>query len=177
MVYSSSGDYKRKIILPQRNINGQMALFDDQSILVYDNTQLWQAIVQTGFTEQVGDSTFFLISTTDGTMLEYIRLPNKNIDLSYKSLNGDFIGRQVQALPAHVGRVAGYKEQKVGSHFIGLSCPAEGGARYRIRQLFLRVYFLVLQALHEEPTSSPTFFRDGVAFVSDVISFLRFVSA
>ena len=93
MVYSSSGDYKRKITLPQRNINGQMALFDDQSILVYDNTQLWQAIVQTGFTEQVGDSTFFLISTTDGTVLEYIRLPNENIDLSYKSLNGDFIGQ------------------------------------------------------------------------------------
>jgi len=99
MVYSSSGEFKRKINLPQININGQMALFDDQSIMVYDNTKLWQTIVQNNsgeeitFTEQVGDSSFFLISKTDGTVLEYIQLPNKNIDLSYRDLGGAFIGQ------------------------------------------------------------------------------------
>lgn len=99
MIYSSSGEYKRKINLPQMNINGQMALFDDQSILVYDNTKLWQTIMQSNsggkinLTEQVVDSSFFLISKTDGAVLEYIQLPNKNIDLSYKNLGGDFIGQ------------------------------------------------------------------------------------
>lgn len=99
MVYSSSGDFKRKITLPQININGQMALFDDKSILVYDNTKLWQTIMQNNsseeitLTEQVVDSSFFLISKTDGAVLEYIQLPNKNIDLSYKNLGGDFIGQ------------------------------------------------------------------------------------
>lgn len=99
MVYSSAGAYKRKITLPQININGQMALFDNQSILVYDNTKLWQTIVQNNsadkitFTEQVVDSSFFLISKTDGAILEYIQLPNKNIDLSYKDLGGAFIGQ------------------------------------------------------------------------------------
>lgn len=99
MVYSSSGKFKRKITLPQRNINGQMALFDDQSILVYDNTKLWQAIVQSNsvdkktFSEQLGDSTFFLISKIDGTVLDYIQLPYKNINLSYKDLEGTFIGQ------------------------------------------------------------------------------------
>lgn len=99
MVYSSSGEFKRKITLPQININGQMALFDDQSILVYDNTKLWKTIMQNNsgenitFTKQVPDSSFFLISKTDGALLEYIQLPNKNIDLSYKDLGGDFIGQ------------------------------------------------------------------------------------
>jgi len=99
MVYSSSGEYKRKITLPETNINGQMALFDDKSILVYDNTKLWQTIVRHNskkkitFTEQVGDSSFFLISKTDGKVLEYIKVPNKNIDLSYGDLGGAFIGQ------------------------------------------------------------------------------------
>lgn len=93
MVYSSSGEFKRKITLPQRNINGQMVLFDDQSILVYDNTKLWQATMRNNFEDPVGDSTFFLISTTDGKLLEYIQLPSKNIDLGYKDLEGAFIGQ------------------------------------------------------------------------------------
>lgn len=99
MVYSSSGEFKRKITLPQVNINGQMALFDDQSILVYDNTKLWQSIVRNNsadkitFTEQAADSSFFLISKTDGEVLEYIQLPNKDIDLSYRALDNTFFGQ------------------------------------------------------------------------------------
>ncbi len=93
MVYSSKGEYKRRVNLPQMNIDGQMALFDDQSILVYDNTELWRSIMHSKPAEAVIDSTFFLISTTDGTVLEYIQLPNKNIDLSYKDLESVFIGQ------------------------------------------------------------------------------------
>lgn len=93
MVYSSLGEFKRKINLPQVNVNGQMALFDDVSILVYDNTKLWQSIMQSNASdiEQTIDSTFFLISKSDGTVLDYILLPNKNIDLSYK--NSVFTGQ------------------------------------------------------------------------------------
>jgi hypothetical protein len=88
-VYSSSGEYKRKIALPQRNISYQMVLFDDRSILVYDGNKLWQNIGNSysgdnkAFVEPI-DSTFFLISRTDGTVLEYINLPVNNIDLSIK---------------------------------------------------------------------------------------------
>ena len=92
-VYSSTGEFKRKINLPQMNVNGQMALFGDQSILVYDNTKLWRAIMQNNSAEQIIDSTFFLISKTDGALQKYIRLPNKNIDLSYKDLEATFIGQ------------------------------------------------------------------------------------
>ncbi len=98
-VYSSTGAYKRKLTLPQRNIGGQMALFDDNSILVYDNTSLWQSTINANsnenivFSEQVEDSSFYLISKTDGAVLEYINLPRKNIDLSYKNLEGTFFGQ------------------------------------------------------------------------------------
>lgn len=36
---------------------------------------------------------FYLISKTDGAILEYINLPRKNIDLSYKNLEGTFLGQ------------------------------------------------------------------------------------
>lgn len=95
MVYSSLGEFKRKINLPQTNVNGQMALFDDVSILVYDNTKLWKSIMQSNAPDivQTIDSAFFLISKLDGTVLDYISLPNKNIDLSYKDLNSVFTGQ------------------------------------------------------------------------------------
>lgn len=95
MVYSSLGEFKRKINLHQTNVNGQMALFDDVSILVYDNTKLWKSIMQSnapGIVQTI-DSAFFLISKLDGTVLDYISLPNKNIDLSYKDLNSVFTGQ------------------------------------------------------------------------------------
>ena len=95
MVYTSLGEFKRKINLPQTNVNGQTALFDDVSILVYDNTKLWKSIMQSNAPDivQTIDSAFFLISKLDGTVLDYISLPNKNIDLSYKDLNSVFTGQ------------------------------------------------------------------------------------
>ena len=97
-VYSSSGEYKRKLTLPQRINDGEMVLFDDQSILVYDNSKMWRNISKkyskggdkAAFIEPI-DSTFFLISKIDGTALEYINLPSNNIDLSISSGDGDFI--------------------------------------------------------------------------------------
>ena len=95
-VYSSYGEYKRRLTLPHKNIDNQMVFFDDRSILMYDNSKLWQNISNkytgdiTAFTEPI-DSTFFLISKTNGTVLEYINLPSKNVDLSFISDNGGFV--------------------------------------------------------------------------------------
>ena len=92
-VYSSTGEYKRKLTLSQSNLDDvQMVFFDDQSIFVYDNSNMWQNIKKknsgdkTAFTEHVNDSSFFLISKTDGKVLEYIKLPSNNIDLSVGNL-------------------------------------------------------------------------------------------
>jgi len=98
-VYSISGEYKRKLTFPQINIDGQMVFFDDQSIMVYDNTNLWQNIREKYSGEkmvlakQYVDSSFYLISKTDGKVLDYITLPSKNIDLGYSDPEGGFFGQ------------------------------------------------------------------------------------
>lgn len=98
-VYSSSGEYKRKLTLPQNNIGGQMAFLGDQSILVYDNTKKWQSTIEENsndkitFSKQAADSSFYLISKADGTVLEYINLPRNNIDLSYSDPAGTFFAQ------------------------------------------------------------------------------------
>ncbi|MDH6311829.1 hypothetical protein M2137_000588 [Parabacteroides sp. PFB2-10] len=94
-VYSSSGEFKRKLTLPQVNIGNQMLLFDDQSILVYDNTNLWQNLrkVHVGdrtAVTQVNDSSFYLLSRMDGKVLEYIEMPTNDIDVSTINKEGAF---------------------------------------------------------------------------------------
>ena len=89
-VYSASGEYKRQLTLPQGVRVDEMVFFDDHSILAYDFNKLLQNARKkiredkTVFTEPI-DSTFFLISKTDGKVLEYIQLPCNNIDLSFKN--------------------------------------------------------------------------------------------
>ena len=98
-VYSSSGEYKRKLTFPKINIDGQMAFFDDKSIMVYDNTNLWQNVrakysgEKMVLAKQYVDSSIYLISKTDGKVLDYIMLPSKNIDLSYSDPEGSFFGQ------------------------------------------------------------------------------------
>ena len=93
-VYSSSGTFKRKLILPQGKIVNQMHFFDDQSILVRDISQTFRNRNNTGnenaLSEQVPDSSFFLISRTDGTILEYIQMKSNGIDLSFS--DDGFVG-------------------------------------------------------------------------------------
>lgn len=86
-VYSSSGTFKRKLTLPQGKFAHQMFFFDDASILVHDIGQTFRKRGDAGhgkaLSEQVPDSSFFLISRTDGTVLEYIRMKSNHIDLSF----------------------------------------------------------------------------------------------
>ncbi len=86
-VYSSSGEYKRKLTLPEGKIVNQMFFFDDQSILVRDISQSFRNRGNTGsekaLSEQIPDSSFFLISRADGTVLEYIQMKSNNMDLSF----------------------------------------------------------------------------------------------
>lgn len=96
-VYSSLGEYKRTLGFPQINIMNQIVLFDDQSLLVYDNTNLWRNISKqytgekTVVAEQVNDSSFYLMSRTDGKVLEYIELPsNHSINVSTINQPGMF---------------------------------------------------------------------------------------
>ena len=84
-VYSSTGDYKRKIPLPQDVQNPTITFFDDQSLLVYDEIKRIKSSLSND-----NDSSLLLISKIDGKVLEYVELSKKNkINLSIKT-NSEF---------------------------------------------------------------------------------------
>ena len=97
-VYSSAGDYKRKLsLLPQEIGVNKIIPFDELSFLVFDARKLYTKTFMKRFPEEwkmesnvQTDSTFFLISKTDGRILDYVKMPfNDEVDLSISNLKGE----------------------------------------------------------------------------------------
>jgi len=93
-VYSSTGEYKRKLTLLQGINIALMVSFDGHSLLLYDRSNLINKTNRkimgdhSAFSPQSNDSSFILISKNDGKVLEYVEVPSPAIDLSLKSGNG-----------------------------------------------------------------------------------------
>lgn len=82
LVYSSAGEYKRKIILPQ-GIRASIVDYDNQSLFVYDGQRQFKKLVQQiDSIPQLNDSSYFRISKTDGRVLDYVIVPSNDIDLT-----------------------------------------------------------------------------------------------
>jgi len=83
-VYSSEGEYKRRLTLPEGVSASQIFSFDEQSLLVSSHNWLFsmkqRALGES--TTSYSDSTFILISKTDGKVLDYIIVPGDTIDVS-----------------------------------------------------------------------------------------------
>ena len=77
LVFSSSGEYKREIPLPQGSRMGIFASFDDASFLYYDPSTEIRRVEKNYKDLPSSDliSTFTLISKEDGTVLDHIELP------------------------------------------------------------------------------------------------------
>lgn len=94
-VYSSQGIYKRKLLLPQDVKLSQMDFFDTQSLIVFDEGgRLYKAQPKTSedhndYPTYSIDSSFFLISKSDGQILDYIQMSASQTDLSFKTPNGN----------------------------------------------------------------------------------------
>ena len=94
-VYSSTGEYKRKITLQQgRNVQ-TVVDFDDLSLFVYNIGKEW-IIYSNESTEEEKiisktdyDSSYLFISKTDGKILDYLIFPSNDINLNERSRNGD----------------------------------------------------------------------------------------
>jgi hypothetical protein len=58
--------------------------FDDQSLFLYDMQNQYKKILQkkTIFSSQLYDSSYYRIAKTDGKVLEYVKFPSNNIDLT-----------------------------------------------------------------------------------------------
>ena len=82
-VYSSKGEHRRKLTLPEGVNIIKMNSFDDQSLLVYDDRQSSNILKsKNGEITASVDSTFILISKANGEILDYIIVPNNATDLS-----------------------------------------------------------------------------------------------
>ena len=98
-VYSSAGQHKRKIVLPEGEgfFSNYFYFFDDESFLLYD------AIFQNNTGRKVEgidlppltfDHPCILISKSDGKLLDYVKLPISHADLA------NYVdGRRVSILP------------------------------------------------------------------------------
>ena len=83
-VYSSTGKYKRKIAVPGVSLN-KIVNFDEHSLFVFDENfdiKRYHEMIGSPFeTEKEYDSPFFLISKTDGKIIDNIKLPPYDIVL------------------------------------------------------------------------------------------------
>ena len=94
-VYSSKGEYKRKLLLPHGVRLTQMDSYDNQSLIVFDEGRmLYKAQPKTSednmdYLTHLVDSSFFLISKADGQVLNYIQMLASKNDLSFKTPAGN----------------------------------------------------------------------------------------
>ena len=91
-VYSSKGEFKRKLFLPHGvQVVGQMDIFDSQSLIVFNMGNIINKTANfdnRNYLPHPIDSSFFLISKADGQVLEYIQMAASQNDLSLKVPTG-----------------------------------------------------------------------------------------
>ena len=92
LVYSSIGEYKRTLILPQGVSPDKIIDFDDLSFLLYDAKNVYTKMkLQSDIDRSLihfKDSSYFRIDKKDGKVLDYIAISNNQIDLSFTLRNG-----------------------------------------------------------------------------------------
>ena len=102
-VYSSKGEYKRKINIPEKIIINGLIPFDNESFLLFDaNMYLKKTIGEEDLPSEFIDTTFVRISKIDGKILDYVELTNNRIVLK------DNI--QGRAIHGHTSRMIKHKE-------------------------------------------------------------------
>ncbi len=119
-VYSSNGEYKRTLALPEDALIQRMLHFDDESLLIQDDGEEIRRTAAkrleltgqdfSGFASKAGDGytqRFLLISKTDGELIEYIPVPE-----DYDLMLGEVVemGDIRNLLPVRSQRVLPYKE-------------------------------------------------------------------
>ena len=106
-VYSSKGEYRRTIPLPSGVLINQMDIFDEQSFILFNALSRMLKARQNlsedkmDYPTHVIDSSFFLISKTDGKVLDYIQMPASQNDLSVRPPSGGLIGTVITDIVKH----------------------------------------------------------------------------
>ena len=95
-VYSSTGEYKRKIALPKGFASNWIYLLDNESLFLCDAQQLAldkkrEVIEESDYPEQFYSHPFIRISKADGKVFDYVKLPNNEIELIFNAETGSRI--------------------------------------------------------------------------------------
>ena len=93
LIYSSSGEFKRKISLPENVKAYTTTDFDDKSLFVNSIPHVndWSLADWDGVTDLIPSSyftTFYQISKTDGAVLDSLEMPSNVTELYYKNEYG-----------------------------------------------------------------------------------------
>ena len=78
MVYSSTGVYKRTLSLPPGAFaDARTVDFDEHSLFIYDTNREGKRMIsaEADFSEEDNETPFYLISKTDGEVLDYVEIP------------------------------------------------------------------------------------------------------
>jgi hypothetical protein len=80
-VYSSTGEYKRKLYLPACPV--PLVDFDDHSLFVYDTQHENKKLLkkESDLSSQSMDSSIYRISKKDGKVMEYVEFPINTVDI------------------------------------------------------------------------------------------------
>jgi len=96
-VYTSTGEYKRKIVFPKEAIPNPITSFDDESFFLYDSSVEFipgrkrETSEDTDYPTQFYNHPFVRISKIDGKVLDYVELPVNDIDLVFYTDDGNRI--------------------------------------------------------------------------------------
>ena len=87
-VYSSTGEFKRKVALPEEFGSNSVYSFDNESLLLYDALVVLpgkkrEVIEETDYPTKYYSHPFVLISKVDGKVLDYVKLPSNETELIY----------------------------------------------------------------------------------------------
>jgi hypothetical protein len=82
-VYSSAGDYKRKLTLPEGTMLNAFVSFDEESLFVFDEVERLKKSQPDlmNFSDEHLDYCFARISKKDGTVLDYAEIKSSHITL------------------------------------------------------------------------------------------------
>ena len=97
LVYSSTGEYKRKIILSEGTFVQSFYSFDDVSLFVYDGSVERRNFIpyENDSQTEFYNSHFIRISKTDGNVLEYVELPVNHLILKDEVTGTPFPARRL----------------------------------------------------------------------------------
>ena len=98
-VYSSTGEHKRKINIPEEIIMNGSISYDDESILIYDaKMHVKKFLGEEELPTEFIDTAFIRISKTDGKILDYVAVTNNRIVMKDDSQGRSIQGRTTRMI-------------------------------------------------------------------------------